>query len=186
MTSDRRRGLISLAPALGRGEVEKASRRTSTLAGDVRPEVMPRLAPRSNEGAGKTGCALHPLSRVLIAQKKRAHEHTGPAESIRPSLRNGLTAYGALSLETNSCCLHRRRIDGFANPVELHENLRRAVSPELFIGGFPSGHQRTGCRRPSNFVGIGPFRWHPDEGLVTSSQSAADVAAWLVCQSRSR
>jgi hypothetical protein len=24
---------------------------------------------------------------------KGAHEHTGPAESIRPSLRNGFTAY---------------------------------------------------------------------------------------------
>ena len=57
--------------------------------------------------------------------RKCAHEHTGPAESIRPSLRNGLTAYGALSLETNSSCLHRRRIDGFANPVGLRENLRR-------------------------------------------------------------
>jgi hypothetical protein len=29
--------------------------------------------------------------------KKCAHEHTGPAESIRPSLRNGFTAYSVLS-----------------------------------------------------------------------------------------
>ena len=57
--------------------------------------------------------------------KKCAHEHTGPAESIRPSLRNGLTAYAALSPETNSFCLRHRRIDGFANPVGLRENLRR-------------------------------------------------------------
>src|SRR3954467_2895097 len=54
-----------------------------------------------SEGAGKTGCALHPRSRVQIAQEG-AHEHTGPAESIRPSLRNGFTAYAALFPATNS------------------------------------------------------------------------------------
>ena len=35
-----------------------------------------------------------------------AHEHTGTAGALRHSLRNGLTAYAALSLETNSFCLH--------------------------------------------------------------------------------
>src|SRR5881275_2383078 len=34
---------------------------------------------------------------VCNVHKKCAHEHTGPAESIRPSLRNGFTAYSALS-----------------------------------------------------------------------------------------
>ena len=29
--------------------------------------------------------------------KECAHEHTGSAENIRPSLRNGFTAYSALS-----------------------------------------------------------------------------------------
>src|SRR5215207_6374093 len=60
-----------------------------------------------------------PAVSCAICTRKCAHEHTGPAESIRPSLRNGLTAYGVLSLETNSSCLHRRRIDGFADPVGL-------------------------------------------------------------------
>jgi len=49
------------------------------------------------EGAGKTGCALHPRSRVQRQTKKSAHEHTGSAEAVRPSLRNGFTAYFALS-----------------------------------------------------------------------------------------
>ena len=45
----------------------------------------------SREGAGKTGCALHPRSHVQLAHlAKNAHEHTGSAENIRPSLRNGL------------------------------------------------------------------------------------------------
>ena len=42
----------------------------------------------SREGAGKTGCALHPRSRVQ-KQIKDAHEHTGSAEAVRPSLRKG-------------------------------------------------------------------------------------------------
>jgi hypothetical protein len=38
---------------------------------------------------------------------KDAHEHTGSAEAIRPSLRNGFTAYSALSPVTGLSC-HRR------------------------------------------------------------------------------
>jgi hypothetical protein len=32
--------------------------------------------------------------------RKNAHEHTGSAEAVRPSLRDGFTAYSALSLAT--------------------------------------------------------------------------------------
>ena len=49
------------------------------------------------EDAGKTGCTLHPRSRVQICASRNAHEHTGSAEAIRPSLRNGFTAYFVLS-----------------------------------------------------------------------------------------
>ena len=34
---------------------------------------------------------------VCKVRKKSAHEHTGSAESIRPSLRSGFTAYSVLS-----------------------------------------------------------------------------------------
>ena len=44
-------------------------------------------------------------------------EHTGTAGALRHSLRNGLTAYAELSLETNSFCLHRCRLDGKIDPV---------------------------------------------------------------------
>src|SRR5882672_8076872 len=55
--------------------------------------ALRRFSPsRKQEGAGKAGCALHPRSRVPFAQSKNAHEHTGEAEAIRPSLRNGFTA----------------------------------------------------------------------------------------------
>src|SRR5205807_10217043 len=52
--------------------------------------------PRDKEGTGNAGCALHPRSRVQSCAKS-AHEHTGSAEAIRHSLRNGLTAYAVLS-----------------------------------------------------------------------------------------
>jgi hypothetical protein len=48
------------------------------------------LSPSKEEGAGKAGCALHPRSHVPeCAFAKSAHEHTGSAENIRLSLRNG-------------------------------------------------------------------------------------------------
>jgi len=57
-------------------------------------------------------------TRGLVCNKceENAHEHTGTAGALRHSLRNGLTAYTALSLETNSFCLHRRRIEGLSKP----------------------------------------------------------------------
>src|SRR5882757_431956 len=52
--------------------------------------------PLKSEGAGNAGCALHRRSRVQNC-KKNAHEHTGSAEAIRHSPRNGFTAYFVLS-----------------------------------------------------------------------------------------
>jgi hypothetical protein len=58
--------------------------------------------------------------RLVRKNAQRAHTRvTGTDGAIRHSLRNGFTAYGALSLETNSSCLHRRRIDGSHRPVDL-------------------------------------------------------------------
>ncbi len=66
---------------------------TSHSRGARRPSFAGNLAPKNTEGAGKTGCALHPRSHVRCASKNAAHEHTGSAENTRPSLRNGFTAY---------------------------------------------------------------------------------------------
>ena len=60
----------------------------------------------NTEGAGKTGCSMHPQPRV---QSKKAHErnHHRYAELVRPSLRNGFNAYSALS-PVNGLFCHRR------------------------------------------------------------------------------
>ena len=51
---------------------------------------------------------------VCKMHKKNAHEHTGSAEAIRPSLRSGFTAYIALSSVTGLSC-HRRPQEAFAS-----------------------------------------------------------------------
>src|SRR5258705_11500023 len=38
-----------------------------------------------------------PAVSCAVAHRRRAHEHTGSAETLRPSLRNGFTAYFELS-----------------------------------------------------------------------------------------
>ena len=68
-------------------------RYTSAFSRHAAPEFCKFIRPKKIEGAGKTGCALHPRSRVPMHIAKNAHEHTGSAEAVRPSLRNGFTAY---------------------------------------------------------------------------------------------
>ena len=53
----------------------------------------------SSERRGSREDRVHAAPAVsrAIAHRKRAHEHTGSAETLRPSLRNGFTAYFVLS-----------------------------------------------------------------------------------------
>ena len=51
----------------------------SRSRGAMRPKFCKKTLPSKSEGAGKTGCALHPRSRRHDAQGKCAHEHTGSA-----------------------------------------------------------------------------------------------------------
>ena len=48
---------------------------------------------------------------VCNSAQKNAHEHTGTDGTLRHSLRNGFTAYAALSPATNSSCHRRWRIE---------------------------------------------------------------------------
>jgi hypothetical protein len=80
------------------------------------PELYLHRSPSSMRGRREDRVRAAPAVSCAICTKKCAHEHTGPAESIRPSLRNGSTAYAVLSSETNSFCLRHRRIDGVRAP----------------------------------------------------------------------
>ena len=79
------------------------------------------VSPSKEEGAGNAGCRLAPAVSCAMCTRKCAHEHTGTAGAARHSLRDGFTAYTALSLETNSFCLHRRRIEGFGKPGWIYK-----------------------------------------------------------------
>jgi hypothetical protein len=72
-----------------------------------------RSPPKREQGMPGARCTR---GLVCKAVRKNAHEHTGSAEAIRHSLRNGFTAYGALSSATNSSCHRHRRIEDFAAP----------------------------------------------------------------------
>jgi hypothetical protein len=66
------------------------------------PELCSKLGPP--EARGRREDRVHAAPAVSCANmcKENAHEHTGSAEAIRPSLRNGLTAYNALSPENRA------------------------------------------------------------------------------------
>ena len=84
--------------------------------------VSSRLEKQRARGMPDARC-----TRGLVCKlcKECAHEHTGSAEAIRHSLRNGFTAYSALSPATNSSCHRRRRIGGLVEPGWARKDLRR-------------------------------------------------------------
>jgi hypothetical protein len=48
-------------------------------------------------GRGEDRVRAAPAVSCASCTKENAHEHTGSAEAVRPSLRNGFTAYFVLS-----------------------------------------------------------------------------------------
>jgi len=103
-----------------RSDIRSGSRgRASALSRRAAPELCVDCHPRSEEGAGKAGCALHPRSRVqgctmethTSIQVQRRHP-AFPAQWFLP-------AYTALSPVTGLSC-HRR-------PREISRELDASV-----------------------------------------------------------
>ena len=81
--------------------VASAPRNDEEIASPSRGTLRPRFAGYfrdlfKKEGAGNAGCTLHPRSRAQRSGRLRARAYRA-AEAIRHSLRNGFTAYNALS-----------------------------------------------------------------------------------------
>jgi len=78
-------------PARGRRR-RVASRSRDTL----RPRFAKSVRPKRKRAQGRPGARC---TRGLACKSRveNAHEHTGSAEAVRPSLRNGVTAYIVLS-----------------------------------------------------------------------------------------
>ena len=79
--------------------------------------------------------------------EKCAHEHTGPAESIRPSLRNGFTAYFVLSPVNGSfatvALADLRKSLTPAPRRQDHTTSRYASVPFVFVTSASTASHRT-------------------------------------------
>ena len=127
------------------------------------------LGSPQREGAGNAGCALHPRSRVQWVERY-AHEHTGSAEAIRHSLRNGFTAYFALFPATNSFCHRRQRIEICLSPVGP-TRLRW-----LDISNGCQNHTTSPYAAPSTATPIGEM---PAEVLVKALKRRTSAQRWI-------
>src|SRR2546423_13946763 len=78
--------------------------------GMVSPELCKFVGPLENRGRREDRLPTAPAVSCAKRTVVDAHEHTGSAETARPSPRNGFTAYFALSPVSGLFC-HRRRRD---------------------------------------------------------------------------
>jgi hypothetical protein len=68
----------------------------------IAPEVLHLGLPLEIRGRREDRVHAAPAVSRANCANKNAHEHTGSAETLRPSLRNGFTAYNVISPENGS------------------------------------------------------------------------------------
>ena len=90
--------------------------------GWMRPRFDRTFALQGKRGHREDRMHAAPAVSCAMCTRRCAHEHTGSAEAIRPSLRNGLTAYAVLSSATNSSCHRRCRLDGRATRLDRNNH----------------------------------------------------------------
>src|SRR5438105_5537237 len=88
--------------------------------------------------------------------KKCAHEHTGEAENIRHSLRNGFTAYNALSPVSHVLLPPSTPTSGRQDHTSLPYALAARVSRSLSVHRNPAPRCDDG-QRPSGWDGMGVY-----------------------------
>jgi hypothetical protein len=122
---------------------------SSRSRGAKRPKFCTNVVPRKR---GSRERRMHAAPAVSCANctKENAHEHTGSAEALRHSLRNGFTAYIVLSSATNSSCHRRCRLDGTSDPVGSNSpptawHQQRVSGPHGFAVRISAVRLRAGC-----------------------------------------
>src|ERR1700712_4182087 len=68
----------------------------------LRPRFAGNFPPSPTRGRREDRVRAAPAVSRADCTQQSAHEHTGSAETLRPSLRNGFTAYSELSPENGS------------------------------------------------------------------------------------
>jgi hypothetical protein len=131
-------------------------------------EVCIYLSPR--EGRRESRARAAPAVSCARCTKECAHEHTGSAEAIRPSLRNGFTAYFVLFPAIGLVC-HRR----LAKPGQVRARLGRPAFARLDAGVEAS--------EPHDFTVRGRLRqslrraWYPSAEVRAKASLASFVSA---------
>jgi hypothetical protein len=94
-------GLLAMTTTTGHGFV--FSQRNA-------PEFCKFIRPKKKRAQGRPGarCTRGPVCKGRV---ENAHEHTGSAETLRPSPRDGVTAYSVLSPARPELACHRRPRD---------------------------------------------------------------------------
>ena len=107
IASTPRASFARLAPTRGEGKkplsysnFQTATDTRSYSRGVLRPRFANNIVPPKYRGRREDRVRAAPAVSCAICTRKCAHEHTGSAETLRPSLRNGFTAYSALSPAT--------------------------------------------------------------------------------------
>jgi hypothetical protein len=138
-----------------------------------RGTILPEFALSLRKG-GSRECRMRAAPAVSCAKltKENAHEHTGSAEALRHSLRNGFTAYNALSPENRA----------LLSPSPANSRLVRARSGRLAF--FADLTPTTEASGPHDFtVRFGTARRrvlkiaHEPEEPALPSHRAHDAAA---------
>ena len=90
--SPRARGLMGIASLH-----PSYDRHSFAISRRVAPEVFHFVSPPQNRGRREDRVRAAPAVSCAKCANKSAHEHTGSAETLRPSMRSGFTAYSVLS-----------------------------------------------------------------------------------------
>ena len=119
-------------------------RHTSAFSRRDAPEVLQFVSPKKERAQGRPGARC---TRGLMCKgkQKNAHEHTGSAEAVRPSLRNGFTTYFVLSPARPELVCHRRPQEARASREldTCHRGvrttrLRRTLQPRSSVAALAS------------------------------------------------
>jgi hypothetical protein len=89
-----RKGRMDYFAALAMTLIDMNSR----SRGANHPSFAKNFPPSPGRGRRESRVRAAPAVSCAVCTKEIAHEHTGPAENTRPSLRNGFTAYIVISL----------------------------------------------------------------------------------------
>jgi hypothetical protein len=122
----------------------------------IRPKKKRAQAPLKKRAQGRPG-ARCTRGLACKGRQKNAHEHTGSAEAVRPSLRNGFTAYIVLSparpglLVTVTARIPPRNLTpaiGASGPHDFAVRLRRARQSQLSRPPLPDPRFVTNAHTP--------------------------------------